>query len=97
MNYANSENPHEMAHKELSHLDLHCLQMCVRIYLMSEFTRLFLVCHSFLLLKFMLFGLSFKHSVVKQDIFATLYQPIPAILGAQFLFVVLIFAFEVHI
>ena len=22
-------------------LDLHCLQMCVRIYLMSEFTRLY--------------------------------------------------------
>ena len=28
----------ETAHKELSHLDLHCLQMCVRVYLMSEFT-----------------------------------------------------------
>ena len=26
---------------EPSHLDLHCLQMCVRIYLMSEFTRLY--------------------------------------------------------
>ena len=25
-------------HKEPSHLDLHCLQICVRIYLMSEFT-----------------------------------------------------------
>ena len=22
-------------------MDLHCLQMCVRIYLMSEFTRLY--------------------------------------------------------
>ena len=27
--------------REPSHLDLHCLQMCVRIYLMSEFTRLY--------------------------------------------------------
>ena len=35
------ENPDETAHKELSHLDFHCLQMCVRIYLMSEFTRLY--------------------------------------------------------
>ena len=26
-----------MAHKELSHQDFHCLQMYVRIYLMSEF------------------------------------------------------------
>ena len=24
-----------------SHLDLHCLQLCVRIYLMSEFTRFY--------------------------------------------------------
>ena len=38
---ANSENPDETAHKETSHLDLHCLQMCVRIYPMSEFTRLY--------------------------------------------------------
>ena len=37
INKANSENPH----KEPSHLDLHCLQMGVRIYLMSEFTRLY--------------------------------------------------------
>ena len=37
----NSENPDEMANKEPSHLDLHCLQMCDRIYLMSEFTRLY--------------------------------------------------------
>ena len=28
------------AHKEPSHLDKHYLQMCVRIYLMSESTRL---------------------------------------------------------
>ena len=35
------ENPDETADKEPSHLDLHCLQMCVRIYLMSEFTRLY--------------------------------------------------------
>ena len=26
---------------EPSHLDFHCLQTCVRIYLMSEFTRLY--------------------------------------------------------
>ena len=36
---ANSENPDETAHKEPSHLDFHCLQIRVRIYLMSEFTR----------------------------------------------------------
>ena len=35
---ANSENPDETAHKEPSHLDFHCLQMCVQIYLMSKFT-----------------------------------------------------------
>ena len=29
-----------MAHKEPSHLDFHCLQMYVRIYVMSEVTRL---------------------------------------------------------
>ena len=29
------------AHKEPSHLVFHCLQMCVRIYLISEFTRLY--------------------------------------------------------
>ena len=29
---------------EPSHLDLHCLQMCVRIYLMSEITRLYPKC-----------------------------------------------------
>ena len=40
MNEANSENPDETAHKEPSHLDFHCLQMFVRNYLMSEFTRL---------------------------------------------------------
>ena len=40
-NLSNSENPDETAHKEPSHLDLHCLHMCVRIYLMSEFTRLY--------------------------------------------------------
>ena len=28
----------ETAHKEPSHLDLHCLQMRVQIYLVSEFT-----------------------------------------------------------
>ena len=27
-------------HKAPSHLDFHCLKMCVRIYLMSKFTRL---------------------------------------------------------
>ena len=31
----------ETAHKEPSHLGLRCLQMCVRIYLMSEFTRFY--------------------------------------------------------
>ena len=36
-----------MAHKEPSHLDLHCLQMCVRIYLMSEYTRLYPTCSFF--------------------------------------------------
>ena len=41
MNQANSENPDETAHKEPSHLDLHCLQVCVRIYLMSDVTRLY--------------------------------------------------------
>ena len=35
------KNPDETAHKETSHLELHCLQMCVRVYLMSEFTRLY--------------------------------------------------------
>ena len=37
----NGENPDETAQKKSSHLDLHCLQMCVRIYLVSEFTRLY--------------------------------------------------------
>ena len=41
INLANSENPDETAHQEPSHLDLHCLQMCVRIYLISEFTGLY--------------------------------------------------------
>ena len=36
INYTNSENPDETAHKEPSHLDFHCLQTCVRIYLVSE-------------------------------------------------------------
>ena len=31
----------ETAHKEPSHLDFHCLQMYVRIYLMSAVTRLY--------------------------------------------------------
>ena len=35
------KNLDETAHKEPSHLGLHCLQMCVRIYLMYEFTRLY--------------------------------------------------------
>ena len=35
------KKPDETAHKEPSHLDFHCLQTCVRIYQMSEFTRLF--------------------------------------------------------
>ena len=39
-----SENPDETAHKEPSQLDFHCLQTCVRIYLMSEFTRLYPIC-----------------------------------------------------
>ena len=38
-NKANSEISDETAHKEPSHLDLHCLQMGVGIYLMSGFTR----------------------------------------------------------
>ena len=38
------EYPDETAHKEPFHLDLHCLQMCVRIYLMSELTRLYPIC-----------------------------------------------------
>ena len=38
INLANSENTDETAHKEPSHLDFHCLQMHVRIYLMSEVT-----------------------------------------------------------
>ena len=33
--------PDKTAHKEPSHLDLHFLQMCVRIYLMPEFTRIY--------------------------------------------------------
>ena len=37
---ANNESPDEMAHKEPSHLDFQCLQMDVRICLMSEATRL---------------------------------------------------------
>ena len=41
MNLLSSENPDETAHKEPSHRDLHSLQMCVRVYLMSEFTRLY--------------------------------------------------------
>ena len=41
INEANSEYPDETAHKEPSHLDLHCLQMCGRMYLMSESTRLY--------------------------------------------------------
>ena len=41
VNLANSENPDETAHKEPSHLDFHCLQTYVRIYLMSEVTRLY--------------------------------------------------------
>ena len=40
-NKATSENPDETAHKESSHLNLHCLQICVQIYMMSEFTRLY--------------------------------------------------------
>ena len=36
-----SENTDETAHKEPSHLDFHCSQMYVRIYLMSEVTRLY--------------------------------------------------------
>ena len=39
-------NPDETAQKEQSHLDLHCLQMCVRIYLMSKFTRLYPKAHN---------------------------------------------------
>ena len=38
INLANIENPDVTAHKELSHLDFHCLQMYVRIYLMSLVT-----------------------------------------------------------
>ena len=38
---ANSENPDETAHKEPSHPDFQCLQMYVRIYLMSEDIRLY--------------------------------------------------------
>ena len=34
-------HPDQAAHKEPSYLALHCLQMCVRIYLMSEYTRLY--------------------------------------------------------
>ena len=37
----NSENPDETAHQEPSHLDVHCLQMYVQIYLMYEVTRLY--------------------------------------------------------
>ena len=33
-----TQNPEEKAHKEPSHLDFHCLQMYVIIYLMSEVT-----------------------------------------------------------
>ena len=40
INKANSENPGETAHKEPSHLDLHCLKRYVQIYLMSVVTRL---------------------------------------------------------
>ena len=40
-NKANSENPCETAYKEPYRLDFHCLQMYVRIYMMSEFTRLY--------------------------------------------------------
>ena len=47
MNLANSENPDETAHKEPSHLDFHCLQTCVRIYLVSEFIRPYpYICHA---------------------------------------------------
>ena len=41
INLANSENPEETVHNEPSHLDFHCLQMFVQIYLMSEVTRLY--------------------------------------------------------
>ena len=41
INKANSENPDETAHKEPSHLDFHCLQMCVRIYLVPEVSWLY--------------------------------------------------------
>ena len=41
INSANSEIPAETAHKEPSHLNLHCLQMGVRFYLMSGCTRLY--------------------------------------------------------
>ena len=40
MKLANSEHPDETAHKEPSHQDFHSLLMYVRIYLMSEVTRL---------------------------------------------------------
>ena len=43
-NEANSEDPDETAHMEPSYLDFHCLQMSVRTYLMSEFTRLYPTC-----------------------------------------------------
>ena len=36
INKANSDNPDETAHKEPSHLDFHCLQMYIRIYLGLE-------------------------------------------------------------
>ena len=35
------EHKYDSVHKEPSHLDFHCLQMCVLIYLMYEFTRLY--------------------------------------------------------
>ena len=41
INLANSENPDETVHKEPSHLDFHCLQMYVRIYLVFEATWLY--------------------------------------------------------
>ena len=41
---------------EPSHLDLHCLQMCVRIYLMSEFTRLYPTVNSEIFERFLIFA-----------------------------------------
>ncbi|MEW8546761.1 MAG: hypothetical protein AB2693_24870, partial [Candidatus Thiodiazotropha sp.] len=44
INQANSVNPDETAPYEPSHHDFHCLQWDVRIYPLSEFTRLYPTC-----------------------------------------------------